>query len=83
MIGGHSKTDVIDLTDILGSAFDPLTDVITDFVEMTDSGSDPVLKVDRDGTGGLYSFEQIATLKGVTGLTDEAALVSSGNLLAA
>jgi len=31
-------------------------------------------KVDRDGTGSTSSFTQIATLQGVTGLTDEAAL---------
>lgn len=78
-----SDGDIIDLTDILGSVYDPQTDAITDFVEITDSGSDTVLKVDLDGTGGTYSLQQIATLEGITGLTDEAALETSGLLLAA
>ncbi|MNH46686.1 hypothetical protein D3C79_1095780 [compost metagenome] len=50
---------------------------------MTTSGSDTILKVDRDGDGGTYSLAQIATIQGVTGLTDEAALVSGGQLLVA
>jgi hypothetical protein len=33
------------------------------------------------GNAGTYSFVQNATLSGVTGLTDEAALVSNGNLV--
>ena len=72
--------DIIDLTDVLGS-YDPLTDLITDWVEMATSGSDTILKVDRDGTGGTYSLTQIATIQGITGLTNEEALVTSGNLL--
>lgn len=78
-----SDSDVIDLTDILGATYDPMTDAITDFVEMTDNGSNTILKVDQDGTGGTYSMTQIATLEGITGLTDEAALETSGHLLAA
>lgn len=77
-----SQNDMIDLRDVL-SLFDPLTDLITDFVEITTSGSDSILKVDQDGTGGTYSLTQIATISGVTGLTDEAALVSGGQLLVA
>ncbi|HSH93207.1 MAG TPA: cadherin domain-containing protein, partial [Roseimicrobium sp.] len=44
-------------------------------------GSNSTLSVDRDGTGSTYGFVQIATINGVTGLTDEAALVASGNLV--
>lgn len=44
-------------------------------------GSDSHVKVDADG--GTNSFVQIATLKTITGLTDEEALVTSGHLLAA
>ncbi|NBA97855.1 calcium-binding protein [Pseudomonas sp. R5(2019)] len=74
--------DSIDISDILGG-YDPMTDLLTDWVEMTTSGSDTILKVDRDGDGGTYSLAQIATIQGVTGLTDEAALVSGGQLLVA
>lgn len=79
-----SDDDVIHLVDIMdNTAFDPMTDAITDWIEFTTVGSDTVVKVDRDGTGGTYGFDQIATLEGVTGLTDEAALVTSGHLLLA
>lgn len=77
-----AQNDKIDLRDVL-SAYDPLTELLTDFVEITTSGANSVLKVDRDGTGTTYGFTQIATLEAVTGLTDEAALVASGHLLAA
>jgi Ca2+-binding RTX toxin-like protein len=75
-----NDNDVIDIVDLL-SAYDPLTDAITDFVQITDNGTDSTLKVDVDG--GADNFVTIATIEGVTGLTDEAALVTSGNLLAA
>ncbi|MFV0302836.1 MAG: calcium-binding protein [Paracoccus sp. (in: a-proteobacteria)] len=72
--------DVLDLADLL-DLFDPITDVITDFVEITTSGSNSLVKVDADG--GANNFVLKVTLNGVTGLTDEAALVTSGNLLVA
>ncbi len=75
-----SQTDALDLSDVI-SLYDPLTDAITDWVEFTTSGSNTVVKVDQDGTGSTYSLTQIATLTGVTGLTDEAALVTNGNLI--
>jgi hypothetical protein len=63
---------------------DPMIESLTDFVQILDSGSNSTLSVGHDGTGATYyGFTQIATLTGITGLTDEAALVSSGNLLAA
>lgn len=81
-ITGFNKTagDAIDISDVL-EGYDPLTDLITDFVQITTSGSDSLLSVDRDGTGSTYGFAQIATISGVTGLTDEAALVNSNNLI--
>jgi hypothetical protein len=75
---------VLDISDILVStAYNHGVDLITDWGQITTSGSDSIVKVDRDGTGGTYSLAQIATLQGITGLTDEAALVSSGNLVVA
>ena len=75
-----ANDDKIDLSDVL-QGYDPLTDAITDFVQFTTSGANSILKVDADG--GANNFVQIATLNNVTGLTDEAALVTSGNLIAA
>ncbi len=73
--------DVLNLVDVLGSVYDPLQDAITDFVQITDDGTDSTLAVDADG--GADNFVAIAMLRGVTGLTDEAALETNGHLLAA
>ncbi len=72
-----SESDVIDISDLL-TLFDPLNDAITDFVRITDNGTNSYLAVDADG--GANNFIQIATLFSETGLTDEAALVSGGYL---
>jgi Ca2+-binding RTX toxin-like protein len=76
---GHN--DQLWLDSVL-SGYDPMTDLITDWLEITDSGSDSIVKVDFDGTANGTNFVQIATLTGVTGLTDEAALVTSGHVIA-
>lgn len=70
--------DAIDIADLL-SLYDPLVDTLAEFVEITDDGTDSVLSVDVDGGGD--SFVQILEMTGVTGLSDEAALVTSGNLI--
>lgn len=73
-----SQSDKIDVSDLL-SAYDPLTHAIEDFIQIIDSGQNSLLKIDANGGGN--SFVQIATINGVTGLTDEAALVTSGHLV--
>lgn len=75
-----AQGDAINISDVI-SLYDPLNDAITDWVEMSTSGSNTILKVDQDGTGTTHGWTQIATLTGVTGLTDEAALVTNGNLI--
>ncbi|MDI1228251.1 MAG: Ig-like domain-containing protein [bacterium] len=74
-----SGGDKLDLNDLI--SFNPLHDVITSFVEITSVNGNSIVKVDADGAGTASGFVQIATLQGVTGLTDEAALVASGNLI--
>jgi Ca2+-binding RTX toxin-like protein len=69
--------DVIDISDLL-SAYDALTDAITDFVDITDNGTDSTLYVDVDG--GADSFVAVASILNNAGL-DESALVNSGNLI--
>lgn len=76
-----TENDRLDLSDVLD--FVPGTHAITDFVQITTSGANSILRVDADGTANGVSFVQIATLQNVTGLTDEAALMASGHLLAA
>lgn len=75
-----SEGDAIDISDVL-SGYDPQSSTITDFVQITDNGTDSTLAVDANGGGN--SFTTVATILGVTGITDEAALVTNGNLIAA
>jgi Ca2+-binding RTX toxin-like protein len=72
--------DIIDIVDLL-TEYDPLTEALTDFVQITTSASHSNLAVDVDGGGN--NFVHFAQIRNVTGLTDEDALVASGNLLAA
>ncbi|PCK00089.1 MAG: hypothetical protein COA45_04205 [Zetaproteobacteria bacterium] len=75
-----SDGDMLDISDIL-LGYDPLTDTISDFIQITDNGTDSTLSIDANG--GADNFVQIAVLLGVTGLTDEDALETSGNLIGA
>jgi len=77
---GHDK---LDISDILDGHFTPGTDDITDFVQIQTNGSHSELYVDATGTATFGSSQHIATIQYVTGLTDEAALVTAGTLLAA
>lgn len=74
-----SDGDKLDVNDLI--SFDPLLDIITDFVQITTVSGNSIVKVDADGAGTGFGMVQIATLQGVTGLTDEAALVASGTLI--
>ncbi len=77
-----SQGDEIDISNLL-TEYDSLTEALADFVQMNDSGANSTLSIDRDGLGGAYGFTQVATIEGVTGLTDEQALINSGNLIIA
>ena len=74
-----AEGDAIDIADLI-SGYDPLTDAISDFVQITDNGTDSIVSVDTNG--GADNFVQVATLLNVTGLTDESDLELSGNLIA-
>jgi Ca2+-binding RTX toxin-like protein len=75
-----SQGDKIDISDVLHNHYNPLTDAIADFVQLTTSGSNTLLKVDLDGTGTTYSPTTIATIQGITGL-DLATLISDHHLI--
>lgn len=75
-----SEGDIIDISDVISPAYsDPSTQAITEFVQITDDGKHSYLSVDMDG--GADNFVRIAQISNVTGLTDEEALMSSGNLI--
>lgn len=52
-------------------------------MQITDNGTDSTLAIDQDGAANGANFAAVAVLTGVTGLTDVAALETSGLLLAA
>ena len=74
----NTTYDAIDIADVL-NGYDPLTDAITDFVQITDDGTDSTLFIDADG--GADNFVAIALIENKVGLTDESALETSGNLI--
>ncbi len=76
-----AESDKIDIKDLL-IGYDAVTKAITDYIECTTSGANTIVKVDRDGLGTAYTWQQVATFENVTGLTDEAALKSSGTIIA-
>lgn len=78
-----SSHDVMDISDILDGHYDPVSDAITDFVQFSTNGSNTEVYVDPTGAADFGAAAHIATIQSVTGLEDEAALVSSGLLLAA
>jgi len=70
--------DTLDISNIL-NGYDPLSDAITDFVQITENWFGSYLSVDVDG--GADNFVQIACLYGTTGLTNEEALETTGDLV--
>lgn len=62
-----------------GKSYDPINDIISDFVQITDDGTNSAISIDVDG--GADSFVVMAVLMNITGLTDEAALEASGSLI--
>ena len=78
---GGASHDKLDISDILEGHYNPATDVITNFVQIQTSGSNSEVYVDTTGTGTFNAADHIATISGVTGLTDEAADVTAGLLI--
>lgn len=64
----HSTQDVLNIHDLL-TGYTSGVSSIDDFVHLTQSGSNMILSVDTDGTGSGHTFQNIATLNGVSGLT--------------
>ena len=71
--------DILNITDIL-SGYDSLTDVIGDFVQLVQNGSDTEVHVNADGDAG-GAFTAIAVFEG--GVSDTLSdLITNGNLVA-
>ena len=80
VVGSTAEHDAIDIRDIL-SGYHQGIDNLSDFVKIEDSGANSILSVDIDGAGTAYGWRQVAVISGVTGLTDEDALVASHTLI--
>lgn len=76
-----SELDKLDIKSLL-SGYDPLTKAITDYIQITTSGTSSIVNVDADGLTGGTVWTQIATLENIIGLTDEAALKTNGTIIA-
>ena len=74
-----AEGDKLDISDILAPAYNPLTDVIEDFVQITEVGASSFVTIDADG-GADNFFTTVITLN-ETGLTDVQALVNNGTLI--
>ena len=73
------QNDVLNITDIL-EGYDALSDAISDFVQLVDSGSDTQVHINADGDAG-GAFTHIATItNGVDETLTE--LINNGNLVA-
>ncbi|MEZ5813113.1 MAG: tandem-95 repeat protein [Alphaproteobacteria bacterium] len=59
--------DAIDISDLL-SAYSPLDDLLSDFVQMTDFGTSTAIAISENGDGENFSY--IALLHGVSGVAD-------------
>ncbi len=73
-----SQGDRIDLR-LLLSGYDETTDAITNFIQITDSGKNSLVRVNSVETGNVW--KDIAIIENLTGLTDEAALVGSNAII--
>jgi hypothetical protein len=74
-----AQNDVLDLSNLL-TAFNPGGgDVISDFVNLSESAGNTTVQIDQTGSGSFTT--NVATLSGVTGL-DLALLYANGNLAA-
>ncbi len=73
-----SESDALDISDVL-IGYDAITDAISDFVQITNNGADSTLSIDIDG--GADNYIPIALLSNATGLSDEDALETAGNLI--
>ena len=73
--------DFLDISDLLTGFYDPMTDTLTDFVRITDNGTNSDLRVDQTGSGSFGNATRVATIYSATGLTDEEALETAGTLI--
>ncbi len=77
----QADNDVVKIEDVL-VGYDPLTDLISDFITLKETSTNTYIKVDADGSGAAHSAQYIARLEGVTGQwTDAQNMINQGDLI--
>jgi Ca2+-binding RTX toxin-like protein len=76
---GGPGGDTLNLTNLL-TGFDPLSDLLNDFVRMVQNGANQEIHVNADGDVG-GAFTHLATIINGTGAADLDALLGSGHLV--
>lgn len=74
----NTDGDILDVSALL-FGYDPLTDAINDFVQITSDDTNTFVAVDTNGGGD--AFVEVAVLHGVTGLASESDLENAGTLI--
>lgn len=72
--------DIIDLSDVL-TQYDPLTDTLSDFVDLYQVNTHSYIGVDVDGAANGSNYTDILLLYKVTGLSDVDTLEANGTLI--
>jgi Ca2+-binding RTX toxin-like protein len=73
--------DRLDISDILHAAHDPLASALAGYVKIEAASGGSVLSVDLDGPSGPSGWTKVATLTGVTDMTDVLSLTHAGTLI--
>ncbi len=76
----RNEGDVIDIQDVLAEAYDPVADMISQFVKLTTEGNKATLSVDIDGAANGSNYTAVAVIEGGQNLTLDS-LLQNGNLL--
>ena len=72
--------DVLDIMDIID--FNSSTDTLSNFVSLTDNGSNTTVSVDKDGTDTAFGWTTVAIIQGAAGeWTDAADMLAQNNLI--
>ncbi len=72
--------DVLDIGDLL-TGYDPLTSSLSDFVQLETGVAGTVLKVDFDGSGTAFGFQDVAVIANLKIAPDLDDLVAAHNLV--
>ena len=72
--------DVLDIGDLL-TGYDPLTSAVSDFVKFETGVAGTVLKVDLDGSGTTFGFQDLAVIANLKIAPDIDDLIATQNLL--